>query len=100
LASLALALFAGAFRTHSSRFPYRGVDSRPYFFVRIVNFAVFYLHGAQSVSVRGGVIVQAINHNMRMRGASLDGAAVNSKFARYLSKVWLTRRRHSKVSGA
>jgi hypothetical protein len=37
---------------------------------------------------------------MRMRGASLDGAAVNSKFARYLSKVWLTRRRHSKVSGA
>jgi hypothetical protein len=35
-----------------------------------------------------------------MRGAWLDGAGVNSNFARYLWKVKLTTRLHSKVSSA
>jgi hypothetical protein len=77
----------GAFRTQSSRVSYRNIDRGPNFFVRIVNFTVAYLHRSQSVSARGGVIVQRINRYVRMRGASLDGAGVNSNFARYLWKV-------------
>jgi hypothetical protein len=77
LASLALALFAGALRTHSGRVSYRCVDRRPNFFMWIADLAVSHLQRAQSVGICGGVIVQAL----------LDGAGVNSNFARYLWKV-------------
>jgi hypothetical protein len=87
LASIVLTLLMGAFRTHSSRIPYHVVDIRPNFFMRIAGLAVSHLERAQSVGICGGVIVQAINHNVRMRGTSLDGAGINSNLVRYLWKV-------------
>jgi hypothetical protein len=38
----------------------------------------------QRVSLRGGVIVQAINRYVRMRCASFDSTGVSRDFVRYL----------------